>query len=194
LLFISNRGLLLVVVSKNNKTAEYASASSFAELVREHLNAVYNFAFRLTGNKDDAADISQEAFLKAWKKRGNIDPKMNIRAWLFTIARNLVIDSARKKKTVSFSDFTDQNNRLLEDMIQSDDLSPEELLIRDSDKKALRKLVSRLPLIYRETLILKYDEGMDFKEIAGILGISPNTVKSRHQRAILRLKTALASE
>ncbi|HOB90213.1 MAG TPA: sigma-70 family RNA polymerase sigma factor, partial [Candidatus Colwellbacteria bacterium] len=125
---------------------------------------------------------------------GNIDPKMNIRAWLFTIARNLVIDSARKKKTVSFSDFTDQNNRLLEDMIQSDDLSPEELLIRDSDKKALRKLVSRLPLIYRETLILKYDEGMDFKEIAGILGISPNTVKSRHQRAILRLKTALASE
>ncbi|HOF50504.1 MAG TPA: RNA polymerase sigma factor [Candidatus Colwellbacteria bacterium] len=181
-------------MSKNDKTHYYASASSFAKLVREHLNAVYNFAYRLTGNKDDAADISQETFLKAWKRRGNIDPEMNIRAWLFTIAKNLVIDSARKRKTVPFSDFTDQNDRSLEEMIQSDDLSPEELLVRDSDKKALRKLVFKLPLIYRETLILKYDEGMSFKEIAEILGISPNTVKSRHQRAILRLKTALASE
>jgi len=168
------------------------TSEAFTDLVNNYLRPVYNFAYRLTGSKEDAADIAQDTFLKAWKNAKEINSERNVKAWLFTIAKNCAVDLARKNKTVPFSDIVNENEELIENILIGNGPTPEESLIQKYEAEPLLKAVSALSPIYREILTLRYDEDLSFEEIAGILGISPNTVRSRHRRAILALKPALA--
>lgn len=169
---------------------EYLSGNegAFARLLERHLKSVYSLALRSAG--DEAEDIAQDAFLKAWKNLERYDPRSaKFKTWLMRIARNTVIDYLRKRKAFVFSDIENDG----ESAFDAPDPGPlpDELAARAHDARAIEEALEKLPLPYREVLLLRYMEQMTFEEIAAVLEESPNTVRSRHRRGLAKLREEL---
>jgi RNA polymerase sigma-70 factor, ECF subfamily len=161
---------------------------SFAEIVKIYLKPIYNFLYRLVGDRDAAEDLTQETFVKAWKNLKRFDQKRNFRTWLFTIAKNTAFDWLKKKKEIPFSTFTDEEGESWIENISSDDILPDEILERKNIAEEFEQMLEKIPVHYRAILLLHYKEDFSLHEIAEILGEPYNTIKSRHQRGLGRLK------
>lgn len=161
-------------------------------LIDRHFKDVFNFTYRLVGNREDAEDITQETFLKMWRNVKKYRHSENFKTWLFTIARNTAIDSLRKKKSVAFSVFENEEgeNPFAETLTDLEPL-PDEIFAKAEEKNVLENALKKLSLLHRETLILYYNQLFTFNEIGKILGESLNTVKSRHRRALIELRQIL---
>ena len=171
----------------------------FKELVDKYTSPLFNFTARLT-DKNNAPDIIQDVFIKIWKKLDSFDTsKSSFKTWIFTITKNTIIDFWRKnkipggeKKIFSFSDLEKNNNDYSFEMsIIDTEALPDAALIKLEDKKILNNLIDKLPENYKTVLILHYQEEMTFSEIGSILDKPLNTIKSHHQRAILKIKEML---
>jgi len=162
--------------------------SAFSELVKKYLKPVYNFLYHFVTDREALDDITQETFIKAWKNIGKFDQEKKFKTWIFTIAKNTAYDWLKKKKTIPFSNFTDEegNNKL--DNIGDESILSDELLIRADSAKILEEKLKGLPDIYRIILIMHYKENFSLQEIAKILGKPYNTIKSQHQRGLKILK------
>ena len=169
-------------------------SESFEELVHRYTQPIYNFAYRLTGNVQSAEDITQETFVKVWKNLKKYDPSQSFRAWIFTIARNTSTDLMRKKKSIPFSNLSNDENGAFEDTISDSELLPNELISKMENAKVLEKLLSSLPPDYQTVLLLYYQEGLTFDEIGEVLHKPLNTVKSWHRRALLKLREMISAE
>ena len=165
---------------------------SLKELFDVYTTSIYNFAFRFT-KEDYSDDIVQDTFLKVWKnlKKFNKD-KSSFKTWIFTIARNTIIDFLKKKKISTFSEL-DNDEENFENEIKDEADLPDEIFSKIEDEKVLNILVDELPAKYKEVIILYYQEDMTFKEIGETLGKPLNTIKSYHYRAIEMLKKILIS-
>ena len=167
---------------------------AFRVLINRYASPLYNFTARLT-NKNDAPDIVQEIFIKAWKNIERFNPlKASFKTWIFTIARNTTTDFLRKKKNLLFSNIKKDENEDINSFtenIPDDDLLPDEALQKLQDSQFLNKILEKLRPDYREILVLHYQEEMTFEEIGEILGKPLNTVKSQHRRAIMELRKIL---
>lgn len=167
--------------------------SAFSMLTRRHLTGVYSFIVRFVGNAEEADDITQETFLKAWKSLKKYNQSSSkFKTWLFRIARNSAIDFLRKKKHVPFSQFETEGgvNVLTETVADTEEL-PDVLLMKLEDAKEVHATLELLPYKPREILLLYYTNDLTFEEIGEILGEPANTVKSRHRRALLALRKIL---
>jgi RNA polymerase sigma-70 factor, ECF subfamily len=161
---------------------------AFAEIVKIHLKPVYNFVYRFVLDRDTAEDLTQEAFVKAWKNIHKFDRSKSFRTWLFTIAKNTTFDWLKKKKELPFSKFTNEDgSNALENISAGEDL-PDEILEREDLAEEMEKVLQKLPPHYRALLLLHYKDEFSLHEIAEILGEPYNTIKSRHQRGLGRLK------
>lgn len=167
-------------------------AKSFEILVKEYLKPIYSFACRYVGNAQDAEDIAQDVFVKVWRNIKKFDLNRSFKTWIFSIAKNSCIDSLRKKKSIPFSRFENEKgeNVLVEKIADSRPLI-DEILKRADITKTLNLVMERLTPDYRMLLFLRYNDHFTFKEISESLGESINTVKSRHRRALIRLKKLL---
>lgn len=178
---------IVILYKKGNREA-------FKELINKYVSPLYNFTVRIT-NQNDAPDIVQEIFIKVWKHINRFDAKKaSFKTWIFTIARNTIIDFLRKKKSVLFSDLEkddEENKNSFAENIPAEDLLPNEVLQKLEDTELLNKTLEKLRPEYTEILMLHYQEEMTFNEIGKILKKSLNTVKSQHQRAILELRKML---
>jgi len=167
--------------------------SAFALLVQRHLKSVYSFVFRLVGNGKDAEDIVQETFIKAWKNLKNYSRQSSrFKTWLMHIARNTSIDYLRKKQHIPFSalEGEDETNWLSEN-VPDETMLPEEVLAHKDDLEDMNRAMLKLSPLYREVLLLYYGNDFSFEEAATISGISVNTLKSRHRRAVAELRKLL---
>jgi RNA polymerase sigma-70 factor (ECF subfamily) len=165
---------------------------AFVEIVNRYLKPIYNFSFRLCGNAKDAEEITQETFVKVWKHIEKFRQKEKFKTWIYTICRNTTIDWMRKKKSVLFSQFdNDDGGNFLEDTLIDTEILPDEEFIRSENKKVVEDLFEKLPPNYREVLTLYYHEELDFTEIGQILQKSVNTVKSQHRRGLILLRKIL---
>ncbi len=177
------------IISRHNQ----GDAEAFKFIVEKYTTPLYNFTARLT-NKNNADDIVQEIFIKIWKKIQTYNPnKASFKTWLFTIARNTIIDYSRKKQEIVFSDIgteEDKISKIYED-IPDENLLPDEVLQKISDKETLNKVLAKIKTIYREVLILHYQEEMTFEEIGKTLKRPTNTIKSQHRRALIELRELL---
>lgn len=162
------------------------------KLIERHLKAIYNFVYRLTGNTEDAEDITQEIFIKIWKNIGRYNQNFSVKTWLFAIARNTTIDWLRKKRELVFSDFetAEGENVLLDTLADPAPLS-DEMIARAEDKKFLDRAIKNLPIVSREVIVLRYQESLTFNEIGKIVGKPLDTVKSQHRRALITLRKFL---
>lgn len=162
------------------------------ELINRYLKPVYNFVYRISGNKQNAEDITQETFVKVWRKIKKYNPNKSFKTWLFTIAHNTAIDWLRKKRSPVFSDFENsEGENYLENELVDPNPLPDKILAQAEDKKFVENLLQQLAPIYREVLILKYTNDLSFEEIAEILAKPLDTVKSQHRRALIMLRKLL---
>ncbi len=170
--------------------------TAFEKLVLENQKKVYNLALRMVGNEEDAFDMSQEAFIKAYNSivffRG--DSKFSV--WLYRLTTNVCLDFLRSegRKSHSSLSYIGDENEEKELEIPDERFSPETL----SEKKELREAVNRgldnLPKDYKAVLLLREIEGLSYEEIAETLSLEVGTVKSRIFRARKRLCTILTAD
>jgi len=145
---------------------------SFEENLLEHLDSLYNFAYRLTRNREEGEDLIQEASLRGFKSYHKFAEGTNFRAWMFTIVRNLYINDYRKKSREPLKvDYEE-----VENFISLPEFTgfEEELF-----SEALQQSLNQLPEELRTTLMLFYIEELSYKEIADVMKCPMGTVMSR---------------
>lgn len=155
-------------------------------LIQRYLKPIYSFVYRYVNNKQEAEDITQEAFVKVWRHLKRFDRDKNFKTWIFTIAKNTSIDFLRtKKKLMSFSEMTD---------LIVDPAPPLfELVEQQRMSQNVKIAIANLSDKYRRVFSFRYEQGFTFWQIAKSLGESVNTVKSRHRRALITLKKLLGN-
>ncbi|MEI7810029.1 MAG: sigma-70 family RNA polymerase sigma factor [bacterium] len=169
------------------------NVDDFHFLIKRYTPPLFNFSMRFVG-KDNATDITQEVFIKVWKKIDNFDfKKSSFKTWIFTIAKNTALDFLRKnKKTTTFTELEPIDKKdSFSDKIEDENILPDEALQKIQDKEFLNDLLENLSLEHKTVLTLHYQEEMTFDEIGKILNKPLNTVKSYHHRAILKLRKML---
>jgi RNA polymerase sigma-70 factor (ECF subfamily) len=182
-------------LSHEELVALYLSGNepAFADLTARTIDQVYAFAVRYVGDSVLAEDIVQETYVKVWKNLRRYNPDTSkFTTWLMRIARNTAVDTLRKKKHVPMSAFDtpDGTNTLLATTAATD-TQAEEALIAQETSAAVQHAVQQLPYAQREVLTMHYTNHMTFDEIAQATGELPNTVKSRHFRALQALRKLL---
>lgn len=160
--------------------ARRGDVEAYNLLVSRWERRVFNYLLKLVGNREDALDLAQDAFLKAYQNLAKLDDPARFVAWLFRIAHNEAFSLLRKKRPegefVDAGDAPGPGSRLL----------PVELSL------AVERALSRLSEDQREAVVLKVYQGFKFEEIAEVLGCPVSTVKSRLYAALDLLKESLA--
>jgi len=162
---------------------------AFELLVLEYQKNVYNVALRITGNAEDAADMAQEAFIKAFNSISSFKGDSRFSVWLYRIVSNVSVDFLRSKARRPSSSLSIENEEgeTVELEIADESLSPEKLLETKLSSQAVRRGLDSLPEDYRQILLLREIQGLSYDEIAQILDIEIGTVKSRIFRARKKL-------
>ena len=171
-------------------------ANAFETLVLEYEKNVYNIALRMTGNSEDAADMTQEAFIKAYNSLQSFRGDSKFSVWLYRIVSNVCLDFLRSKNrrpTVSLSVEDDDGEDAQLD-VADESQSPELLLDRKLTRDSVRRGLDSLPPDYRQILLLREIQGLSYDEIAQALSLEVGTVKSRIFRARERLCTFLIDD
>ena len=167
--------------------------NAFGELVEAYQDKVYNLALRMCGNADDAFDLAQDAFFRAWRGLSGFQFESAFSTWLFRLTSNVCLDWLRAKKrrpTVSLTTLDDEGEEVQME-IRDPGKSPEELLLAAEDRAAVAKAMNELPVEFREILTLRAIDDLSYTEIAEILHLREGTVKSRLSRARLALRNKL---
>src|SRR6266567_7760109 len=144
-----------------------------------------------TGNKDRAEDFFQETWIRVLERGHQYDGKSKFEAWLFAIARHLVIDWQRTKKPQSLDTLTDPEQEHPLQLANENDPSPLHRVLRQETEENVQSSLQRIPAIYREVLVLRFQEELQIEEMAGVLSIPLSTVKSRLYRGLEALRGAL---
>ncbi len=171
--------------------AKKGDADAFALLLKKSERTVYNLAYRMCGNEEDALDISQEAYLRAWKSLSRFEGTCSFASWMYTLTRNVCIDHAKKEQKLKTAPLTYEDQDGDESDIPLPDTEgeqPEHVYEKKERAEAVRAAIAKLPELQREVLMLYDIEGFSYSEISGMLCIDEGTVKSRLWRARKNIK------
>lgn len=176
--------------------SQNGDVEAFGELVAIYQKQVYTVAYRFMGNHEDACDLAQEAFVRAFKAIGRFRGEASFKTWIYHIVANVCRDELRKRKkqTVVSIDspiVTEEGyiNREQEDW----SLAPERIYESKELQETIQELLNQLIPEYRQVLVLREIQGFTYEEIAGILECSLGTVKSRINRARKALRNLIAA-
>lgn len=176
---MENSALKTDTVSSFITAAQNGDNSAFRKLYDLYVNAMYNISYRIVNNKDEAEDVLQESFLKAFQSIRKFDNGNSFGGWLKKVVINSSIDQVRKRR-ISFVPIDDVTHNL--------EIEEENMRF---DAETLRACIQELPDNYRVVLTLFLFEDQSHKEIATLLNISEGTSKSHFHRAKKKLLTLL---
>ena len=164
-------------------------SNAFEALVLENQTQVYNLCLKMTGSEEDAFDLSQEAFLKAFNNLDKFRGDSKFSVWLYRLTSNICIDFIRKKRRRQETSLSVEDEDGAEDELQLPDerFSPETELERKELRRAVDDGLRQLPADYRNILVLRELNGLSYDEIAQALEMEVGTVKSRIFRARKKL-------
>lgn len=168
---------------------------AFNDLVRKYEKQVYNFAYRLTGNYDDANDVAQDAFLRVFNAIGTFRGDSSFSTWLFRITTNVFLDERKKAKAhpqTSLDEYLELGESSVARQIEDPSPTPEAVLEESERALILSKAVGDLPEYQRAMVTLYHTQQKSYEEIAEIMDLPIGTVKSRLNRARLALKEKLS--
>ena len=157
------------------------------EVVERHSDRVYRLAYRLTGDRHDAEDLTQEVFVRVFRSLDTYTPG-TFEGWLHRITTNLFLDQARRRQRIRFDTLSDERAGLLRSPAPAPDVAVADRLFDDDVEQAL----AALPPEFRAAVVLCDVEGLSYDEIADILGAKLGTVRSRIHRGRAMLRRALA--
>ena len=159
--------------------------SAFAGLVEKYQGVIFNLAYRMTGSREDADDLTQETFIRAFQKLHQFQPDKKFFTWLYTIGINLIRNHLKKNaRDVSHLAATGSAlaHQAQENGTGKDDVLSDDRMIR------LERIIQRLPVDLREAVILKFIQDLTFDEVANLTGDSVSAVKMRIYRGLEKIK------
>jgi len=158
--------------------------SAFSELVDSYEGKLFNVAYRITGSRDDAMDVTQATFLKAYEKLHTFDLSRTFFSWIYRIAINEALNLVRRTR----------NTAPLDLETADPEKSPEESAQEGETRRFVQASLMRLQPDHRAVIVLRHLQGLSYREIAEVLGIPEKTVKSRLFSARRALRTILAEQ
>ncbi len=157
---------------------------SFEKLVTKYKKKIYNIAYRYTGNSEDALDVTQEVFIKAYNSLKQYDPKYKFSSWILKITTNYCLDLKKKKKLTTVELNIDLDNN-------ETSTSAEDIYIHKENKELIANSINSLPDEYKILIILFHNQNHSYQEISEMLQLPLTKVKNRLYRARNMLKDAL---
>lgn len=175
------------------RRAQSGDEGAFEQLLLAHQKSVYNLCLRMAGSPDDALDLSQEAFIRAWRALGQYQFDAAFSTWLFRLTSNVCIDFLRKQKRQQHMSLTvtDDDEPGEEFTVPDPAPGPEEQAVHNERRQAVARAMAALPEDYRAVMQLRAVEELSYEQIAEILDIKVGTVKSRLARARTQLRKIL---
>jgi len=164
------------------------------QLVSRYRQALFSWLLGMTGNRADAEDLFQEVWFRVIRHAGRFND-VSFKAWLWKIARNLLIDFRRKRKPdVSLDAVEDEDDQPLVDQLTAKDAGPADAVERGDMTKRVMRAVAGLPEVQRDVFLMRVQGDLSFSEIAKTLNIPLNTALGRMHDAMTKLKKLLAEE
>lgn len=164
---------------------------AFGQLIDRHASVIVSVAYRMVGNRAEAEDLAQEAFLTAFKSLSTFRADSKFSTWLYRIAVNKCKDWLRVKRPGLGLYDVDADETL--DIYVAEERTPEQLLSQQQVAEELEQAIQRLPPLYREAFVLKHIEGLSYEEMEAIVGVSGDTLKMRVYKGRLQLSRELGS-
>jgi len=180
--------LVWLYIKKKNEHA-------LEDLIKRYLPLIFTFTRNYTGNQDNAADITQETFVKVWKNIKRFDQSKSFKTWIFTIAKHTAIDWLKKKNALPFSAIQDEigDDNFANSLADESPSITEQLVFQESSNE-LTFALTQLPSDYNAIVNLRINDDLNFREIAERLKKPLNTVKSQYRRGISLLKKILLTD
>jgi RNA polymerase sigma-70 factor (ECF subfamily) len=173
-------------------------AAAWQEIVQQYNRRIYNICYRFSGSADDAADLTQEVFIKMYRTLSTYDTtRASFMTWVTTVTRNLLVDHFRKGKYDRITDSLDatpgnqEDGLTLADQLEDSSASPETRVRSQETQKMVHEALRRLSPELREAVILRDLQDLDYKDIAKVLNVPEGTVKSRINRGRTELARLL---
>jgi RNA polymerase sigma-70 factor, ECF subfamily len=160
-------------------------------LIEQYQQRLYRYLLFLTGNPALAEDLFQETWVRVLERGHQYNAKNKFESWLFTIARNLVIDVSRRKKIASLEELGDPESNQSYEPPDDRSVSALQMLVTRENEKTVQLSLLKIAPYYREVLLLRFHEELPLEEIANVLATPISTVKSRLYRGLEALKSAL---
>jgi RNA polymerase sigma-70 factor, ECF subfamily len=163
-------------------------------LIEQYQFRLFRYLLHLTGSRERAEDFFQETWVRVLERGHQYDGKWKFEAWLFTIARNLVLDWHRRVKPESFESLRGpEEDAPAFDLKDEKSATPLESVLNLEQREGVHASLGKIPAVYREVLVLRFQEEMQLDEIAGVLSTPVSTVKSRLYRGLEALRSAMSS-
>ncbi|HEX4546705.1 MAG TPA: RNA polymerase sigma factor [Candidatus Acidoferrum sp.] len=160
-------------------------------LIERYQYRLFRYLVSITGNKERAEDFFQETWIRVLERGHQYDGKSKFEAWLFAIARHLVIDWQRSKRPQSLDTLTDPEQEHPLQFSNENEPSPLHQVLTQESAENVQDSLGKIAAIYREVLVLRFQEELQIEEMAGVLSIPVSTVKSRLYRGLEALRGAL---
>ncbi len=176
------------------RRARVGNSDAFEQLVLAYERRVYNLAFRMMGNAEDASDVAQEAFLRAFSSLSRFRGDCSFSTWIYRIVSNICLDELRKRgrqRVSSLDEPVEGEDGEMSRQVADPAAGPEEVLQRTETRDRIHDGLASLQEAQRVIVVLRDIQGLSYEEISAVLGLSLGTVKSRLNRARMALKKAL---
>jgi RNA polymerase sigma-70 factor (ECF subfamily) len=187
--------------SKMNRSEEYllelalaGDTACFGELIERWQRRIYGFICRYVGNTDEAQDLTQDTFTKAYKNLDRLADPERFSSWLYTIALNECRMRFRRKRKIQLVALPEEDGEIVPIPLQDQAASPEAKLAVKEDIQVLREAFNGLPEEQREVILMKEYQDLKFHEISDILGIPLSTVKSRMYLGLKTLRKLMENQ
>lgn len=156
---------------------------AYGFLIHKYKDKIYTLLLRMIHDAQDAQDLTQECFIKAYHYLHSFDPERKFSSWLYRIAVNLCLNALQARQKIQ------RHPAEWDDEWLIDESSPESILLQKEHVSEIREVIEELPEHYRIVLLLRYLEDMSYQEISAVLEVPISTVQVRLHRAKLKLRT-----
>lgn len=169
--------------------SRYGDPQAFREIYERFGGMVYNLAYRLSDDPEDAADLTQEIFLRVYRHLGTFRGKSTLKTWIYRVALNHCRSRLARRRPASETLVAEPGGRARQ--IPDPRRGPEELAAAEDEGRLVGEALRRLPPPFREAVVLRDLEGLSYQEIAAVTGVRVGTVRSRIARGREQLRAAL---